>query len=343
MTDVITGEAVALELPVATFPSRIAALLLDMIAQIVLLLIVILVFVAAVGSVSSDYGAAAFIMAYVLVLVAYPTAFETLSRGKTLGKLALGIRVIGDDGSPVRFRQALVRALVGVFEIWTFVLAPVGLITSIISARGKRVGDVFAGTYVIQERVPARPALPPEFAIVPPPLAGWAQLLQVSRLSDQTAEAAGSYLRRFTELSPQARDSLGVQLANAVAAQVSPPPPAGTPPAAYLSAVLAVRREHDRARFAALRPEPSTPPVPSTPPGPSTSPIPSTPPIPSPQTASLTAAMQAPWPSAITPAETSPAGTTPAETTPAETTPAETSAADTSAARPSPPGFAPPA
>jgi uncharacterized RDD family membrane protein YckC len=256
MADVITGEAVALELPVATFPSRIVALLLDMLVQIALLLIVLVVLAPTSGSVSSDYAAAEFLTAYVLVLVAYPTAFETLSRGKTLGKMALGIRVIGDDGSPVRFRQALVRALVGVLEIWTFVLAPVGLITSIISARGKRVGDVFAGTYVIQERVPARRALPAEFAAVPPPLAGWAELLQVSRLSDQTAEAAGSYLRRFTELSPQARESLGIQLANAVAAQVSPPPPAGTPPAAYLSAVLAVRREREQARFAALRPAP---------------------------------------------------------------------------------------
>jgi len=262
MADVITGEAVALELPVATFPSRIAALLLDMLVQFALLLIVIIVLAGASGSVSSDYGAAAFVTALVVVLVAYPTAFETLSRGKTLGKMALGIRVIGDDGSPVRFRQALVRALVGVFEIWTFVLAPIGLITSIISARGKRVGDLFAGTYVIQERVPARRALPVEFAAVPPPLADWAQLLQVSGLSDQTAEAAGSYLRRFTELSPQARDSLGVQLANAVAAQVSPPPPAGTPPAAYLSAVLAVRREREQARFAAL---PTAPPAPATP------------------------------------------------------------------------------
>jgi uncharacterized RDD family membrane protein YckC len=256
MADVITGEAVALELPVATFPSRIAALLIDMLVQFALLLIVIVVFAGAAGSVSSDYGTAAFLTTYVLVLVAYPTTFETLSRGKTLGKMSLGIRVIGDDGSPVRFRQALVRALVGVFEIWTFVLAPVGLITSIISARGKRVGDLFAGTYVIQERVPARPALPNEFAVVPPPLAGWATVLQVAGLSDQTAEAAGSYLRRFTELSPQARDSLGIQLANAVAAQVSPPPPAGTPPAAYLSAVLAVRRHHEQARFAALQPAP---------------------------------------------------------------------------------------
>ena len=160
MADVITGEAVALELPVATFPGRIAALLIDMVVQLALLLIVIIGLAGASGSVSSDYGAAAFVTAYVLVLVAYPTAFETLSRGKTLGKMALGIRVIGDDGSPVRFRQALVRALVGVFEIWTLVLAPIGLITSIISARGKRLGDLFAGTYVIQERVPARRALP---------------------------------------------------------------------------------------------------------------------------------------------------------------------------------------
>jgi uncharacterized RDD family membrane protein YckC len=262
MADVITGEAVALELPVASFPSRTAALLLDMIAQLALLLIVVIVLVGASGSVSSDYGAAAFVTAYVLVLVAYPTAFETLSRGRTPGKMALGIRVIGDDGSPVRFRQALVRALVGVFEIWSVVLAPVALITSIISARGKRVGDLFAGTYVIQERVPARRALPIEFAVVPPPLAAWAQLLQVSSLADQTAEAAGGYLRRFTELSPQARDSLGVQLANAVAAQVSPPPPAGTPPAAYLSAVLAVRREREQARLAALQPAPPVPPPP---------------------------------------------------------------------------------
>jgi uncharacterized RDD family membrane protein YckC len=256
MSDVVTGEAVALELPVANFPSRIAALLLDMLVQIVLLVVVFIVIVAASAAISSDYIAAEVVIAEVLVLVAYPTTFETLSRGKTLGKMALGIRVVGDDGSPVRFRQALVRALVGVFEIWTVLLAPVGLITAIVSARGKRVGDIFAGTYVIQERAPARQALPYMFAVVPPPLAGWAQTLQVARLSDQTAEAAGSYLRRFAELSPQARDALGVQLANAVAAQVSPPPPAGTPPAAYLAAVLAVRRAREQASFAAFQPAP---------------------------------------------------------------------------------------
>jgi uncharacterized RDD family membrane protein YckC len=228
-----------------------------MLLQATFLLIVFVVLAASSQSVKGDYVAAEFLTAYVLVIVGYPTTFETLSRGKTLGKMALGLRVVGDDGSPIRFRQALVRALVGVFEIWTVVLAPVGLITSIVSSRGKRVGDFFAGTYVIQERAPARQAMPPAFATVPPPLAAWAEALQVARLTDQTAEAAGSYLRRFAELSPQAREALGIQLANAVAAQVSPLPPAGTPPAAYLSAVLAVRRAQEHASFAAAQPAPA--------------------------------------------------------------------------------------
>jgi uncharacterized RDD family membrane protein YckC len=261
MANVITGEAVALELPVATFPSRIAALLIDMVVQVALLIAALLAFGSSGRAVSTDFGIAGFIAIVVLALVGYPTVMETATRGRTLGKMALGIRVVGDDGSPVRFRQALVRALVGIFEVWTPVFAPVGLITSLISARGKRVGDVFAGTYVIQERAPARPPLPTQFAFVPPPLVEWARLVQLSSLTDHTAEAAASYLRRLAELNPQARDALGMQLANAVAAQISPPPPAGTPPTAYLAAVLAVRRQQQEARIAAAQPAPPTSPV----------------------------------------------------------------------------------
>jgi uncharacterized RDD family membrane protein YckC len=246
MAEIVTGEAVPLELPAAAFPSRIAALLIDMAAQIVLFLLVFVPIVATTSG-NASYAAAVFVASYVVVFVGYPATFETLSRGKTLGKLALGLRVVGDDGSPVRFRQALVRALVGLFEIWSVALAPVALISSLVSARGKRVGDIFAGTYVISERVPAARTLQPVFTVVPPPLAGWAQSLHVDGLSAQAAEAAASYLRRFAELTPSARETLGHRLASMVAAQVSPPPPAGTPPAAYLSAVLAVRRQKDLA------------------------------------------------------------------------------------------------
>jgi uncharacterized RDD family membrane protein YckC len=257
VAEVVTGEAVALDVSIAAFPSRMVALLIDMLIQGVLLVILGIVAVstrlnqAALAAVSATVS--------ILIVVSYPTIFETLSRGRTPGKMAVGLRVVGDDGSPERFRQALVRALAGIFEIWTIVLDPVALITSMVSAKGKRLGDMFAGTYVIQERVPPRKDLPPAFAVVPPPLAGWAQVLELSRLSDQNAEAASSYLRRFGDLRPAARDELGLRLAAAVAAQVSPPPPAGTPPTAFLAAVLAVRRQRAHYRLAAQRPGPAAP------------------------------------------------------------------------------------
>jgi uncharacterized RDD family membrane protein YckC len=264
MSEVVTGEAVVLELPVASFPGRLVALIIDMIIQAALGLLAALGLSVLLSGLNGDYIAAVVVSAELAITVVYATLWETMTRGKTPGKMALGLRVVGEDGSPERFRQALVRSLVGLIEIYS--LPPVALITSIVSTKGKRLGDIFAGTYVLQERMPARAALPPVFTTVPPPLLGWAQSLQLSALSDQTADAASSYLRRFAELTPRARESLGHQIATAVAAEVSPPPPPGTPPAAFLAAVLAVRRERDHARastnVAAAPPPPAPPPPP---------------------------------------------------------------------------------
>jgi uncharacterized RDD family membrane protein YckC len=250
MTDVVTGEAVVLDVPVARFPSRMAALLIDAIVIYVIQLALIIVALLVFGTRDVDLDTGLLVTAFVLTVVGYPVLWETLSRGRSLGKLALGLRVVSDDGGPERFRQALVRGLAGAIEIWTVVFAPIGLITSIVSARGKRLGDMFAGTYVIQERMPGRPSLNYMFAVVPPPLLGWAQVAQVSGLSDQLAEAAGSYLRRYYQLNEKARADLGLQLAESVLARVSPAPPLGTPPAAFLAAVLALRRQHEQARLA---------------------------------------------------------------------------------------------
>jgi uncharacterized RDD family membrane protein YckC len=253
MAEVVTGEAVVLDLAVARFPSRMVALLLDMLVELPILAFVeLVVFRRAAQHLNTASAEAIYTAGLVAVLVGYPTIFETLTRGKTLGKMAFGLRVVSDDGGPIRFRQALIRGLMAAFvEVWNPLLCAAGLITAMISARGKRLGDLAAGTFVIQERVPQRRDLSASLAVIPPPLAGWAQNLELSRLSDQTAAAASSYLRRFYDLRPAARDELGLQLASSVAAQVSPPPPPGTPPAAYLSAVLAVRRDREHARLAA--------------------------------------------------------------------------------------------
>jgi uncharacterized RDD family membrane protein YckC len=255
VTEVVTGEAVVLDLTVARFPSRILALLIDILVQLPpLIFVAVVVSASGASHLNGASAAAVYVVGFLFVVIGYPVIFETLSRGKTLGKMALGIRVVGDDGSPERFRQALIRALSAAFiEVWLFPVnligIPAGLITSMVSAKGKRLGDMFAGTFVIQERVPARPDLAPVFTVIPPPLLGWAQHLEVSRLSDQTAAAANGFLRRYYDLRPAAREQLGMQLASAVAAQVSPPPPPGTDAASFLAAVLAVRREREQARL----------------------------------------------------------------------------------------------
>ena len=297
MTEVVTGEAVVLDLAVARFPSRILALLIDIAVQFpVLIFLAIVVSATSADHLNSASGAAIYLAGFMFVVIGYPLIFETLSRGKTLGKMALGLRVVCDDGSPERFRQALIRALSAAFvEVWlppfNLIGIPAGLITSMVSAKGKRLGDLFAGTFVIQERVPPRPDLAPVFTVVPAPLTGWAQHLELSRLSDQTAAAASSFLRRFYDLRPAAREQLGLQLASAVVAQISPPPPPGTEPAAFLAAVLAVRRDREHARLvarqAAWQAAPSAPvpgaPVPQgapVPPVPQGAPVPHGMPVP---------------------------------------------------------------
>lgn len=252
MDEVVTGEAVVLEVPVARFPSRMVALAIDLIVEAVLLFILILATVAAGtgGGLDLASGAAVFLAGFVLVIVGYPTIFETLTRGKSLGKLAMGLRVVSDDGGPERFRQALVRALVGVLEFWVLSGIP-ALLTSLLSAKGKRLGDMLAGTFVIQERLPGRKALAAPLATVPPALVGWASTLQLSGLTDATAETARGYLSRLHELTPAAREEFGQRIAATAAAQVSPLPPPGTTPADYLTAILAERRAREHARIMA--------------------------------------------------------------------------------------------
>jgi uncharacterized RDD family membrane protein YckC len=248
LSDVVTGEAVVIDVPCARFPSRMAAIAIDMLVQLTGLAVLSLIVVGAGanGGLNAAAEGAITLSIFVLVIVGYPTLFETLSRGKSLGKLALGLRVVGDDGSPERFRQALVRALASVVEIWLFVGCP-ALITSMISAKGKRLGDMFAGTFVIQERLPARDYLP---MAMPPQLAAWAASLELSGLSGETAAMARGYLARYWELAPAAREEFGNRIAGDVASRVGPPPPPGTPPPAYLSAVLAERRRREQVRLA---------------------------------------------------------------------------------------------
>ncbi len=261
MSELVTGEAVALDLRLAALPSRAAAYAIDAAAQLAALLVLGLLVAVSSVDVSDALGSALGIVLVVLVLVVYPVTFETLLRGRTPGKAAMGLRVVRDDGGPIGFRQALVRGLSGAFlerfGITLFVLAVVLMLGH---PRGKRMGDLLAGTVVVQERVPVRGG---EVATMPPPLAAWAATLELSRLPDALALSVRQFVSRAGELTPAAREDLGGRLVAAVREVTVPPPPPGTPGWAFLAAVLAERRRREAERL-----RPATPPSGSGPPPP---------------------------------------------------------------------------
>ena len=126
-----------------------------------------------------------------------------------------------DDGGSIRFRHALVRALIEFVEIWLLLGIP-ALFCSLANSKGKRFGDLAAGTVVVRERAPveasARAAMPPE-------LAGWAAVADVGRVPDDLALAARQFLVRAPALDPNVRWSMSQRLATDVFPWLAPPPP----------------------------------------------------------------------------------------------------------------------
>jgi len=243
--DLVTGEAVALELPAAGVAVHAVSGAIDVVATLLLLWAASAVAVVATADSDEALASTAMLLAVVLALLVLPTALETLTRGRSLGKLALGLRTVRDDAGPIGFRQAFTRALVGVVEIWLLFGIP-ALVSGLVSAKGKRLGDYAAGTYVVRERV--RMTIPPPPAM-PPALAGWAVGADIARLPDGLAMAVRQFLGRAAGLSPASRASIAAELQAEVLRHVAPPPPAGSHPEMVLAAVIADRRRRDGQRL----------------------------------------------------------------------------------------------
>lgn len=238
----VTGDGVVLELPVARLPTRMLSYAIDLVLMVAVFAALVLVATTVVDHLSDSWVAALSVAGVVGVFLGYPVAFDTLNRGRTVGKLALGLRTVRDDGGAVTLGQALVRGIAGLVD---FVLTSGAgaLVSTVFSDRDKRLGDRLAGTFVIRERAPRRRRANP---VAPPPaLAGWTGRSDLVGLDDTLATRVRTYLDRRPGLSAEADDRLGRQLADAVASRVTPPPP-GTAPADYLAAVLAGRRGQRR-------------------------------------------------------------------------------------------------
>lgn len=254
---IVTGEAVALDVRPAGFVLRAASALIDGIA----LFIVAVSLAIAVSNVLGELLPEAMdskqadsilqilvICMLVLCFVVLPMLVEWLSRGKSLGRLIMGLRIVRDDGGAAHLRHAFIRALTGFFEFFMS-LGSIAILTGIVNARSKRVGDMLAGTYAQNERAPK---LMPNTAPVPPGLEGWAAIADVARLPDPLARRVRDYLIQAPRLEPAMRQRLATALAREVRAWVHPLPQVDAD--TFLRAVSAVRRDRE-ARGLQLRAE----------------------------------------------------------------------------------------
>jgi len=241
--ELVTGEAVTLDLP----PAPLGLHLVSAFVDVVVSLLVIFGGFFLTGLVATDDAliSVGITVTIAFALLVLPSTVETLTRGRSLGKLMTGLRTVRDDAGPITFVQAFVRALAGLAEIWLLTGVP-AFISGLVSQRGKRLGDYLAGTYVIRARV--KLALPRP-VLMPPPLAYWARGADIAPLPERLLLSVRQVLGRVDTLAPHARTVLLDQLAAQVSAYVAPPPPYGTPAEAYLAAVIAEHRDRDLARM----------------------------------------------------------------------------------------------
>lgn len=250
----ITGEAVALEVTPASVGLRLLSGLIDYglyAGGAVLSLATWSTVQQRLSPGMSNAVAVAQISVLILTCtVVIPLTIEVLSRGRSAGRLVTGCRVVRDDGGAIRLRHCLVRTLTAVIEVWLIQGIP-AVCSCVVTRRGKRLGDLLAGTYVINERSGAM-SVPP--LIMPPELAHWAAQTDIRPLPGNLALAGRTFLQRTATLQPDARARLGADLAARILPFVAPTPPAGTHPERFLAAVLCERRDreltmnlHDRA------------------------------------------------------------------------------------------------
>jgi len=234
---IVTPEAVVLDVETAGYATRILAGLIDLILQLILLSIGGTVVGVALAGSDSDSRTIVAVLVF-LVLFGYPIGFETWLRGRTPGKMALGVRAVTLDGAPIRLRDATLRAMGGVVDK---VLPPGGVTGALfvtLTPRHQRVGDLIAGTMVIRD--PDRHvALPALWFSAPPGLTTYAETIDPTSITVDQYTLVRSFLTRGAALPTAIRATIALDLADRLAIRIRHAIPMHVPPEIFLICAMA--------------------------------------------------------------------------------------------------------
>jgi uncharacterized RDD family membrane protein YckC len=246
---IVTPEAVVLDLERAGVASRILAIFLDLLLIGVVYFLLLLLAVAIFGDAEGVVGAVLAVVGSLGAYLAWFVGFEALM-GRTPGKAALGLRVIATDGTPVRFPQAFLRAVLGLVD---FLMVPFGFIaitTTLLSPRDQRLGDMTAGTLVVRQRAASNWVAPAQFSS-PPGYEAYVASLEIGAMTVEHYGLVRTFLLRAHHLAPLARVQMAVRLANPLATNVlRHQPPHYLHPETFLVCVAAAwQRAHAASRL----------------------------------------------------------------------------------------------
>jgi uncharacterized RDD family membrane protein YckC len=215
-----TPEQIALELALAGIGSRLLAMAIDTLIQVVLYLITGLIFIIMLPLGFSVFnflprliGPAMAIFILFAIYWGYFAIFEILWKGQTPGKRYAGIRVIKESGRPINTFEAvgrnLMRAVDGLPGIYG-----VGLVCMMCNQQSRRLGDFVAGTVVVHEK--------PTEEVRPSWSTSTAPSSATPGMKQATAEELvliETYLSRRFDLDPEIRLRTAIQIADRIKAK----------------------------------------------------------------------------------------------------------------------------
>lgn len=196
----LSPEKTVLSFNLARLPSRVWAQLMDAL----LLTFGLFLLILALGALGVT-GLGLFLLLSSLGPFLYFVLLEGLWNGQTLGKKALGIRVRMSDGTPITFGASLARNLLRPADFLP-VAYFAGMIAVFTNPRSQRLGDMAAGTIVIQDKRAV-----PQFSPAPYVLGVHPFESHVGELRGMTNEEYTTLKRlcdRFPELSSNVQDRL---------------------------------------------------------------------------------------------------------------------------------------
>lgn len=247
-----TPESVDLALEPAGFGTRFAAAVIDAAIQGAVTFVIALVSLTTAGGLTSGVDSLpaffgpleGILLAVLLLILAFPLmlykpVLELFWNGQTVGKRAMGIRVVRSNGLPVHLLGVIIRNFMRVVDMLPSAYV-IGAIAVLTTRQHQRLGDIVAGTVVVRERQGQTPVAPPQPEnLAPADVDGLRQY--VLRLEEIDLEPLRGFWERRHQLEPEARLRVANLIAANLAARMSWTEPVPLNPEEFLEAVLHVR------------------------------------------------------------------------------------------------------